>query len=212
MSAMTKTITVTGMGNAEAVPDLLTLSIGVECRQENVGAAYSGAGKAAAAISAALRQYGVENADISTSGLNVRAELLWQEGQGQKVAAYVATSVLKVRVRNVAGSSEIIAAAVDAGGNDVRLNGLELGFVDAASVSVQARVAAWQDARFTAEQFALLSGAELGDVLSVTQHSAADGPIPVARIQRAMAAEAINVEAGEASVSASVTVVWELRS
>jgi uncharacterized protein YggE len=33
----------------------------------------------------------------------------------------------------------------------------------------------------------------------------------VARIQRAAATEAISVEAGQASVGASVTVVWELQ-
>ncbi|XAS68893.1 SIMPL domain-containing protein [Micrococcaceae bacterium Sec5.7] len=211
MSGIPRTITVTGAGSAEAVPDLLTLSIGVECRRDNVGAAYADAGKVSAAISAVLRQHGVGNADISTTGLNVRADLAWQEGEGQKVTGYVASSILSVRVRSVAGSSEVIAAAVEAGGNDVRLNGLELGFADAAAVSVLAREAAWQDALASAQQFATLAAAELGGVLSVTQHSDVPPPIPVAKIQRAMAAEAINVEAGESSVSAAVTVVWELR-
>lgn len=211
MTGISRTITVTGAGSAEAVPDLLTLSIGVECRRDNVGTAYADAGNVSAAISAVLRRHGVGNADISTTGLNVRADLVWQEGEGQKVTGYVASSLLSVRLRNVAGSSEVIAAAVEAGGNDVRLNGLDLGFADAAAVSILAREAAWQDALASAQQFATLAAAELGGVLSVTQHSGVPSPIPVATIQRAMAAEAINVEAGESSVSAAVTVVWELR-
>ena len=49
-----------------------------------------------------------------------------------------------------------------AGGNDVRLNGLELGFADPAAVYARAREAAWQDALATAGHFASLAGASPG--------------------------------------------------
>ena len=78
-----RTISVTGSGSAEAAPDLLTISIGVECRREKVAAAYGDAGRAAAAVTAALRDHGVGSPDITTSGLNVRAEVNWQEGHGK---------------------------------------------------------------------------------------------------------------------------------
>jgi uncharacterized protein YggE len=211
MTENARTITVTGSGTAEAVPDLLTVSIGVECRREDVGAAYASAGRAAAGITAALRDHGVGDADFSTSGLNVRADVVWKEGQGQTVAGYVASSVLAVRLRDVAGSSDIIAAAVAAGGNDVRLNGLDLGFSDPAAVTAQARDAAWQDALATARQFASLAGAELGPVVSVTQQPGPPAPIPVAKMQRAVATDSVGIEAGQSSVSATVGVVWELR-
>jgi uncharacterized protein YggE len=111
----------------------------------------------------------------------------------------------------VPGSSDVITAAVAAGGNDVRLNGLDLGFADPAAVTAQAREAAWQDALATATQFASLAGAELGPVVSVTQQPGPTGPIPVAKMQRAMAADSVGVEAGQSSVSATVGVIWELR-
>lgn len=211
MTETARTVTVTGSGTAEAVPDLLTVSIGVECRREDVGAAYAAAGQASAGISAVLREHGVGDQDISTSGLNVRADVVWKEGQGQTVTGYVASSILSVRLRDVAGSSEVIAGAVAAGGNDVRLNGLDLGFADPAGVTAQAREAAWQDALATATQFALLAGSELGPVVSVTHQTGPPGPIPVAKMQRAMAADSVGIEAGQSSVSATVEVVWELR-
>jgi uncharacterized protein YggE len=211
MTEIARTVTVSGSGTAEAAPDLLTVSIGVECRRDDVGAAYAAAGRAAAAISAVLREHGVPDPDITTSGLNVRAEVVWKEGQGQMVTGYVATSVLAVRLRDVPGSSDVIAGAVAAGGDDVRLNGLELGFADPAAVTAQAREAAWQDALAAARQFALLAGAELGPVVSVTQQPGPPGPIPVAKMQRAMAADSVGIEAGQSSVSATVGVVWELR-
>lgn len=206
-----RTVTVTGTGTAEAPPDLLTISVGVECRRDSVGAAYAGAGIASAAVSGALRQHGVGDADLRTSGLNVRPELIWRDGEGQRVAGYVASSILTVRLRDVAAASAVIAAVVDAGGDDVRLNGLELGFSDESAVMARAREAAWQDAVAAAEQYASLASARLGAVVSIAEHPLSSGPVPVARLERAMAADAVSVEAGHASVGAGVAVVWELQ-
>ena len=75
----------------------------------------------------------------------------------------------------------------------------------------QAREAAWQDAVAAAEQFASLASARLGAVASVVQEPLSSGPVPLARMQRAASTEAITVEAGLASIGASVTVVWELQ-
>lgn len=207
----TRTITVTGKGTAEAPPDLLTVSVGVECRRATVGAAYAGAATASAAVSSALRQQGVADADLRTSGLNVRPELIWRDGEGQRVAGYVASSALTVRLREVAAASAVFAAVVDAGGDDVRLNGLELGFIDEQAVLARARTAAWQDAVAAAEQFASLASARLGAVVSIAEHNDASGPVPLARIERAAATDAISVEAGQVSVGVGVTVVWQLR-
>jgi uncharacterized protein YggE len=208
---LSRTVTVTGAGTAEAVPDQLTISVGVECRRENAGEAFTAAGAASAAVATALRGHGVDHRDISTSGLNVRADVIWQEGQGQKVTGYVASSVLSVRLRNMAAAAVSIGAAVEAGGNDVRLDGLQLGFTDAAAVTASAREAAWQDAASSAAQFAALANAELGDVVTVSEHPASSAPVPVAKIQRAFATDAVAVEAGTAAVSVTITVQWELR-
>jgi uncharacterized protein len=210
MTETPRTISVTGSGTAEAAPDLLTLSIGVECRRAGVDAAYGDAARASSAITAVLREHGVANPDITTSGLNVRAEVSWQEGRGQLVSGYLASSMLTVRLRDVAASSGLIAAAVAAGGDDVRLNGLEFGFADPAAVEARAREAAWNDARTTAEHFASLAGARLGQAVSVTRQPGMAPPIPLAAMQRAVASEPLSVEAGGASVSAAVAVVWEL--
>jgi uncharacterized protein YggE len=205
-----RTISATGTGSAEAAPDLLTLSIGVECRRDTVGAAYADAGKVSAAVTAALRDRGVGSQDITTTGLNVRAEVNWQEGRGQTVSGYLASSMLSVRIRELAGASEIIAAAVGAGGNDVRVNGLELGFTNPSAVAARARDAAWNDALTTAQHFASLAGARLGKVVSLTQQSGLQPPVPVVKMERAVAADALTVEAGESSITATVGVVWEL--
>ena len=210
--AAVRTVTVTGCGTAEAAPDLLTLSIGVECRRNIAGDAYAAAGAASAAVTGALRGRGVQNRDIRTSGLNVRADVVWQEGRGQQVTGYIASSTLSVRLRDLAAGSALIAAAVEAGGNDVRLDGVQLGFADTAAILALARENAWADARTAAAQLAGLADAELAEVISVRQQPVPSAPVPVGGMQRAFAADSVAVEAGDLSVSTSITVEWELRS
>jgi uncharacterized protein YggE len=205
-----RSVAVTGSGTAEASPDLLTLTVGVECRRPAVDAAYREAARASSAITGVLRQQGIADSDITTSGLNIRAEVSWQEGRGQLISGYLASSMLSVRLRDLAASSGLIAAAVAAGGDDVRLNGVELGFADPAAVEARAREAAWNDALTRAEHFAALAGSRLGKTLSVTQQFPAAPPLPLAGLQRAVASEPLTVETGSAGVTAAVGVVWEL--
>ena len=156
------TVTVTGSGTAEAAPDLMVVSIGVECRAESVQDAFARAGAGSAAVTAAFRRHGVAGPDIRTAGLNVRADLVWREGEGQKVTGYVAAATLTVRLRALGPAAAAISEAVDAGGNDVRLNGLDLTFSDDAAVRARAREAAWLDALAVASQYAHLASSRLG--------------------------------------------------
>lgn len=208
---MNRTITVTGTASAKAVPDLVTLTLGVETRRDTAAKAYDDAGKAAHAVAESLRSAGVSGVDLRTSGLNLRADLVWVEGQGQKVTAYVATTNLQVGIRSQADAPAAIAAAVAAGGDDIRINGIEQGFADVSSVTAQAQEAAWQDAVARAEQYASLASARLGQVVSISQEPPHGGPIPLGGMVRAsFTAESMPVEAGESSVSASIKVEWEL--
>ncbi len=204
------TVRVSGAGSAEAAPDLAVVSIGVECRADSVGQAYARAGAGSDAVTASFRRHGVADSDIRTSGLNVRAELAWREGEGQRVTGYVAASTLTVKLRDLGSASAAISEAVDAGGNDVRLNGVELTFSDDAAVRARAREAAWLDALGTATQYAQLASARLGRVLSVAEDGPARGPVPLPRMQRAAAVESLSVEAGNSVVDAAVSVEWEL--
>jgi uncharacterized protein YggE len=206
------TVSVTGTGTAEAAPDLMVVSIGVECRAESVGAAWSRAGSSSDAVASTFRRHGVPGEDIRTAGLNVRADLVWREGEGQSVTGYVASSTLTVRLRAPGSASAAISDAVEAGGNDIRLNGLDLTFADDAGVRARARDAAWLDALGSAQQFARLASARLGRVLSITDTVAPQPPVPLPRIQRAASVEALSVEAGESAVTVAVRVVWELEA
>ncbi|MCX2747404.1 SIMPL domain-containing protein [Arthrobacter sp. MI7-26] len=208
-----RTITITGEGTAEAVPDLLTLTLAVEVRRDAAGAAYDDAGQVASAVTDALRGHGVAERDLRTSGLNLRAELVWAENQGQKVTGYVASTTLVARVSPPSAAPVAISAAVAAGGDSLRINGIEQGFTDSSAVASQAQEAAWREAEAKAARFAALAGARLGQVLSIDQGPERGLPVPMmGDMKRAVAAQGVAIETGSVAVSASVVVQWELES
>ena len=70
---------------------------------------------------------------------------------------------------------------------------------------------AFNDAKDRAEQYAQLSGMDLGSVISISEVAGTQPPVPLQspRADMAMAAP-VPVEPGQQTVGFSVTVVWEL--
>ncbi|MBG0739361.1 SIMPL domain-containing protein [Paeniglutamicibacter antarcticus] len=204
-------VTVTGRGSCSQAPDRLTVSVGIETRHSSVPDAYCAAAAAVTAILARLQTLGITATDISSNALNVRAETSWQEGSGNVVTGYLVSSSMAVKLDYGSEVQDVIAATVEAGGNDVRLNGLEPSVADPSRAAARARELAWADAAAKAGQFAALAGRSLGPVHAVIEgESAAVGPVPVPLMARASSVTALPLAAGETSVDASVTVTWEL--
>ncbi|GAA5106887.1 SIMPL domain-containing protein [Nocardia iowensis] len=219
-SAEAGAVTVFGNGTARATPDLMRVTISVECRASKVALAYSKAGERVAAVTRSLRSDGVAGSDIATSGLSVHTETVWTEGQGNRITGYLASTSLTVALRDIGddadpGPATIIANAVEAGGDDVRLGGLNLTFADQESLLVEARDAAWQNAVVKAEQYARRAGRSLGAVLEITENTSA-APPPVPRMKAmsvsmdAYGAAPVPVELGESEISAVIRVTWQL--
>ncbi|MFE4459879.1 SIMPL domain-containing protein [Nocardia tengchongensis] len=219
------TITMIGSGSAGATPDIMRVSISVETRADTVAVAYARAGERADAVIAALHGNGVQGRDISTSGLSVRAETVWTDGNREKLVGYTAGTSLTVTLRNIAGPegeakagndggpAATIAHAVAAGGDDVRLGGLTLTVADEESLMIRARDAAWDHAVSKAEQYVSRAGRKLGPVLEITENIS--GPTPAPRIafaadMKAAAPSAVPVELGESEMTASIRVTWQL--
>ena len=71
-----------------------------------------------------------------------------------------------------------------------------------------ARAKAFDDAKARAQQYAQLSGLDLGDVISISESSGTTSP-PAPPMPRG-GVESVPLEPGRQTVSFEVTVVWEL--
>lgn len=207
------TVTVTGTGSVRTVPDSAVVRLAVEVRAPGLAEAYEGAAAAAQRVVDAVVAAGVPRPDVATAGLTVQTQMDWANGQG-RIVGYLASTGLTATSRDLARTPQLLDAVVRAGGDALRIQGLALEVSDPAAAHAAAQEAAFDDARSAAARLARLARRELGDVqrIDASAPSLPGAPFPVARPASASAAGTMPVEAGEAAVHASVTVVWRLDS
>lgn len=207
--ALPRRVEVVGSGEVSGTPDVVRLRLGLTAVAPDVASALGRTGELVTAVGAAVRRHGVADADIVSAGADVSAH--WDQ-RAERHEGYEAHHRLTVVVRELASLDPVVAAVAEAAGAGLSIDGIGLELADPAPLEVRARAAAFADARAKAAQFADLAGSRLGAVLDVTEGAAAPvRPFPRGGMPRAMAASAsMPVEAGEYTVSATVTVAFAL--
>mgnify|MGYP002778186864 CR=1 FL=1 len=206
-----RTLTVTGEGRATAVPDLARLSLGVAVQAATAGEAMSAMGEGVSAILQRLQGAGIEARDVQTGQLSLQAVYDYNSYSGTGVPpllGFLATQMLDVRVRDVAGVGPVLDATVADGANQI--NGVTFDLADPAAALDEARRAAVADAAARAETYAAAAGVALGDVVSVAETTF--GPVMPLYDGR-MAADAaapVPVAPGELAVTATVSVTYAI--
>lgn len=196
-------VTVTGVGEAEAVPDLAIADLGAEARAVDAERALAEAGRCIDAMRAVLRGAGVDDTDLATTQSST-----WTDTSARGSSRVVARLGLQVTLREVAVAGDIVGAAVVAGGEPARMDGIRLQVSDPSSARARAREAAWTDALTRAGHWAALSGRRLGEVQWVTEGGSDASPLRMGRAVGVASAMSVPVEAGQQTVSADVTVRW----
>jgi uncharacterized protein YggE len=200
-------VQVDGVGTAIGTPDVLRVTIGVETTADAVDVALQDASASAARVLEAVRAEGVSEDDVQT--VNVSIYPTYDE-KGQRITGYTARHDLEVPLRDLSRAGTAISVLVEAGGDAARLQGVSFSLEDDAAVQEEARAEAFAAARNKAEQYAELTGRELGDVVEVRETVTPSGPIPYAAGDAAMA-EAVPLAPGSVTVSVTVAVRWALR-
>lgn len=203
-----RTVTVTGSGRAAVSPDVVRLDLRVGHDADDVAAALAGAAAGITEVGRVVRERAVADADIRT--LDAGVSQRW-DNTGATVG-FTAQQRLSVTVRRLESVGAILEAAATAIGNALLVDQVRLDVADRSEGLRRARDAAFADALDKAQQYAGLSGAQLGAVLGVAEGGAA--PLGGPRM-KAMAASVdaggMPVESGDLDLGAVVTVTWELR-
>lgn len=201
-------ITVTGSGSASAVPDVVHVSIGLRVSGDDVSSALGGLGERLDATRAVIVAQGLAARDIASTGAGVQPRY---DRDGVNITGYTAYHQLGLVVRDVDQVGSLIGACAESAGNSLTVDSISLAISDNAPLERQARDAAFAHARDKAEQLAAAGGRSLGGVVDIQEGGRAATPVGGARYRMAMASdEAMSVSAGEHSVTASVTVSWQL--
>jgi uncharacterized protein len=197
-------ITITGQGQVAAAPDMATVSLGVTTTAKSARAAMDGNASQLTAVLASLKSAGIAPRDLQTSNLSLQPNWSNSSEGSNRIDGYTASNQLSVRVRDLASLGPILDAAIGDGANT--LGGVQFGITAPAPLLDNAREAAVADARHRAEIFATAAGVTLGPIVTIIE---ADSYDPSPKFARAAMADT-PVEGGELSLSASVTITWQL--
>ncbi|HET9945735.1 MAG TPA: SIMPL domain-containing protein [Actinomycetes bacterium] len=203
---MSDHIDVSGTGTAQARPDRLVARLGAEGIGPDVAAALAAGESAARAMAEAARTAGVVDGDVRTEDMSVGQH---HDQQGQP-SGYRAWLGLTVTLRDVDGAGAVLGDVLAAGGDEARLLGVSLAVSDPSAALEEARAGAVADARAQAEHLAALAGRGLGAVRRISSVAEPGMPRPIAMAAKGVRAAAMPVEAGEASVTVSLQVRFDL--
>lgn len=203
------TISVTGEGVVEAAPDIATISLGVTTEAPTAAAAMAANSAALAAVLDRLRAAGVADRDLQTSNLTLNPNWVgYDSGKAPTISGYTASNMLTVRVRALASLGSVLDSAITDGANT--LNGVTFGVAEPRPALDEARKKAVADAIARATLLVGAAGAKLGPILSITESSGFAPPMPMFRME-ADAAASVPVAGGEVGLTASVTVVFQIK-
>jgi uncharacterized protein YggE len=204
-----ESIVVTGTGAVYGEPDTLTANFAVETRAATVGAALDSANAAATKMRDALVKAGVARTDLQTSNLSINSAV----DDKDKITGYTVGQSLTATVRNLSTAGALLSAAVKAGGDAARLNGVTFTVEDDSKLLSEARRKAFADAKAKAGLYAREAGRPLARVVRVSEETPTySGSGYEHKMSAAMGAAdmAVPIEPGRQRLSVSVTVEWAL--
>ena len=161
------TITVVGEGTAKIMPDVAQATIGVEFSRPTVIEASDDVRSTMRDVMAALKQQGVADKDMKTSGFSVWTEQSYADDRSLASISYRASNQVIVTIRDIESAGKILDAAMTAGANSIY--GISFDLEDQGSAQSDAREAAVANAKEKASDLAELTGLRLGDVVSVSE-------------------------------------------
>lgn len=201
-------ISVQGVGEVSAPTDTGVVTLGVQVVADTVAEARDRAAEGADAILRSARNNGVDDDDLRTVQLTVAPRYEYRNEE-MVLVGFEVTNLVEVTVRNLDAFSEILDDAIDAGGDDVRVSGIQFTIEDTASLLEEARKLAMEDAKEKAEQLAGLGDVGLGRPITISESQSANLP-PKFVDDLAGADVATPVQPGTGTITVSVSVLYAI--
>jgi hypothetical protein len=209
LAADLRTIAMGGHGEVKAAPDQAQVNAGVTTNAATAAQALAANTTRMTGVFAALKKAGIAEKNVQT--INFAVSPQYTNGAGNerpRLTGYQVSNDVSVRLDDVGTLGTTLDALVTGGAN--QMNGISFSIRDTAAMLQKAREAAIADAKERAETYARAAGVTLGPIQSIGE-GGSSGPVPMFKPMRMMAAAPVPVAAGEESVTADVSVVWEIR-
>lgn len=211
-----KGITVSGEATVQVVPNVITISLGVETVDKTAEDTQRSHVSASNKVMEAIKNVGIDEADICNEGLRMNPNYEWSVKDPQtgrdRITGYTAVSTLSVKVSGTELAGKVIEAAMNSGAN--RMNGINYSIEDSTEAYVEALEIAFGQANKKAIALAKQSGIKI-DVVTEINEEYSQQYIPQVRsnVQVAMdsadyggSVGAMQLESGVLNITARVSV------
>ena len=210
-AADSRYITVSATGTATVVPDAVRINATVSVLGTTSKGALSSAGATSTAVRSALTASKVATKDVATQSITVYPEYSYPASGIPTLSGYRATQSFDITIRNATTAGAVVDAIVEAGGDNLQVNGVSPFVLDSDKATETARTAAVKKAKSKAASYAKLLGVKLGRVIYLDESSTPTAyPIYTATAKADSAATVVDL--GEQKVSVSVVVRWAIGS
>jgi uncharacterized protein len=201
------TISVTGTGLANGLPDQCRVLISLNHMAETAADALTAIAESSTTAIAALADIEIEQCEVRTVGLSVQD--FFDQAQ-QKVTAHVGSYQLEVIVRPIDDAGGVLGSLSSAVGDALQIRGISLTIADPEPLKSAARRLAIQDAKRRAAEIADEMGVQLGAVLSIQDQSGGPvGFVQTAALPMKMSSN-VPIEAGSVSTTSAVTLTYAI--
>jgi uncharacterized protein len=207
-------IRVIGRAVVEAVPDYVTVRIGVSNRGASPTAALDQNSAAARKVVDFAKASGIQERDIQTDAVNLSPLFKTvRDPNGttrQEPDGYTASNIVRVKLSELPRLGAFMRQALDQGANNI--SGVEFGLSNYESAMDDARTRAVEDAMRQAQRLAAAAKVKLGkiqEILSPPRSQAVASGVAEMAIRRAVRAP-VPVEAGSLQFSAEVEIIWAI--
>ena len=209
-AADTRYITISATGTTTVVPDAVRINTTVSVLGTSSKSALATSATTSIAVRAALTANKVATKDIATQSVTVYPEYSYPQDGGKPVlTGYRASQSFDITIRTASTAGAVVDAIVEAGRDNLQINGVSPFVLDNNKATETARAFAVGRAKVKAASYAKLLGIKLGRVISLVE-----APIPstfpiYTSVTKADSAATV-IDLGEQKVSVSVTVRWAI--
>jgi uncharacterized protein len=206
-----RSIAISGEGKVTAIPDIASVTLGMENINMNIQAAQKKNSDTINALIAQLKALGIDEKDIQTVSYNIYPQYDYTNST-QTLKGYTVSQSVTVKIRQTDKVSSVLKIAGDLKLNQV--GGLTFDIDQPEVYQQQAREKALQNAKNKAEALAKIMGVKLGKVISFSESGSNITPYPMLSAKSDLGigggGTAPSVAPGSQDVIIDATIVYEL--
>ena len=207
-----RTVSVTGSGSANLVPDIAYIYVGVHTEKPSAAEAVDENNAQTQKMIEALKEFGIAAKDIRTTNFSIwpqdKYDPMTGTATGQKT--YVVDNTVYVTVRDLGKLGDLLDTVIAAGANTV--NSIQFDVADKSEALKQARAEAVKDAQAQAQELADAAGVKLGEVQSIGFYDSQPYPVYNGKGGGGAAMEAsVPIQPGQLTFTVTVSMTYEIK-